>query len=259
MHHVDIGQAEDDNLCSCKYLGIQMRNEHFARLAVAATLAFGLCPLANADSFKVVNPPAHPPIGVKQTQSDIAQAVVPSPDEFNPAEMRPRKTAPVAETPSPGEPIAISAGGIAEVNSDWPVRRVYVGDEKLIEVIAVSDRTLLVRAKHADEKSGGGGIAGGAALGNETGKTAFYLVGDDNKSRAYEVVIDPLPHARAIEVHNSKVLANSIGYECHTKGGCSYPVVHEVKKEDLPRGYSSSAYSGLSTNSAGPAPGGAPQ
>jgi hypothetical protein len=221
---------------------MDMRKSFTACLIAVTALAFGECSLANADSFKVVTPrgdgQAQPNFGsgasvkvvtapsrAKQA-TESAQTNAPSADEFNPAEIRPGQQSATAPTQSNSRLIELIPGHITEIKFDWDIKGVHVGDDKLIDVTPVDSRTLLIMAKHSGQKGG-----------YETGTTNFYVIGDNDKTAVYDVIVDPLFGAKQVEIHNSKVLANSITYDCSRTGGCSYPVAHEVKKEDLPRGF----------------------
>jgi hypothetical protein len=141
---------------------VNMRNSFAACLIVVTTLALGD---SNAYSFEVVTPPsdgqprtnfdagtsfkvATAPSRAKQA-TESAQSNVPSPDEFNPAEIRPGQQLPTEPTQS-NSILGLIPGHITEMKFDWDIKGVHVGDDKLIDVTPVDSRTIFITAKHSE-------------------------------------------------------------------------------------------------------------
>jgi len=196
-------------------LGIAMRHSFGARLVVAATLALGECSLVNADSFKGVTPP----ITDKQSP-EVAPAVSSSPNEFNPYATVPGPDIQVA--PDPKKTIDLLPGHMKQLNLDWDIGSVHIGDENLIDVtpVPLDNRALLVKAISTvkDEKDKD------KRFGRPVSRANFYVFGTDRKNVAvYEVEIRNYgqPNVEVhnqkvpnVEIHNQKVLSDSMNYEC---------------------------------------------
>jgi hypothetical protein len=239
-----------------------MKNDIFARFAVAATLMFAQCMLANADSFKVVAHPAegqqatgdaassinvvsapqnqqeaavragasfkvvHPSNESKQVQPDVAQAAVPSPDEFNPAEIGPSQGVTPMRCVQPSQKsIEIAPGYIGQTCLDFTAASVHVGDDSLIEVSPLNDHTMLVRAKKIPTDA--------------VNRTNFFVTSaDGSRTESYEVTVKQHPFAREIQIHTRAAVENYLTYDCDNADGCGYPTAHQVLLEPLPTGYS---------------------
>jgi hypothetical protein len=129
-------------------------------------------------------------------------------------------TPPGNEAPqSPRPSIVLQPGFLQTVDVHARFTAVHIGDDTLVGVEPISDTTFIVRGK-------------------QIGETNISLFANDHEVAVYNVLVYPLPHSQLVEVHDGKELQNSVTYECLANYGCGYPIVHEVVKQDLPKGYS---------------------
>jgi hypothetical protein len=209
---------------------IAMRHRFSTGFAIAVTLALGhwsavsagssfklagaaeggqQTPAANADSsIKIVSSP----VEAKQGPIEIGQAVVPSQDESSPGEQPS-----VANRRS----IDLILGIAQQLKVEWDIKEVYPGDPNIIDAIPINNTTLLLRGK-------------------AQGRTNITIIGEDSATQVaiYTVFV----HTRIppeVEIHTNQKLANWLAYECSPKG-CEVLGLHQVKAEDLPRGYTNS-------------------
>jgi hypothetical protein len=206
-----------------KSLGTEMRHAFATRFAVVVTCALSLCSVASADSPKVVPTP-------QQTQAEVTQAISTSTDELNP-----EATISGLELCKVKNTVCLIPGHMTELNLNWDIRSVHVGDEKLIAVTPEEgdNRKLLVQAlgitSNDEEKRPRSPFT----------KTNFYVFGAQNQKDVYEVLIENyLPRnqpqnqpiktdqpiktntSNIVEIHNKKTLSDSTNYECVNHTGC---------------------------------------
>jgi Flp pilus assembly secretin CpaC len=117
--------------------------------------------------------------------------------------------------------ITVRPGFIQKVGLQKVLKSIHIGDPSVVDVMPIDSTTILVHGKKA----------GNTSI-NITGENASYFV--------IVVAVDPLPDSTTVEVYDSKEVHNSVSWECMANYGCGYPVVHDVKAEDLPKGYSKS-------------------
>jgi hypothetical protein len=193
-----------------------MRHAFATRFAVVVTLALSQYSFASADSPKVVT-------AAQQTQTEATRAVSPSAGEFNLGAARPGPGILGAlELCQVKNTICLVPGHMTELNLDWGVHAVHIGDEKLIEVTPEEgdNRKLLVTAL--------GITANDQEKRDRTPftRTNFYVLGNDNKKAVYEVLIENyLPQVKSapsntVEIHNKKTLSDSTDYACEDHSGC---------------------------------------
>ena len=211
-------------------LRIAMRHMLSTGFAIAATLALGhwsavsagssfklagaveagqQTPTANVgSSIKVVSSP----VEAKQGPVEVGEAVVPSPDEFSPGEQ---------PSVASRQPIELILGIARQLKVDWNIKEVYPGDPNIIDAIPINNTTLLLEGK-------------------AQGRTNITIIGEDSNTQVatYYVFV----HTRVppeVEIHSTQKVANWVAYEC-SRRGCEFLGAHQVKAEDLPRGYTSS-------------------
>jgi hypothetical protein len=193
--------------------GTEMRHAFATRFAVVVTFALSLCSLASADPPKVAPAP-------KQKQAEVTQGISPGKDESNPED----------EAAIPGlglckvkNTVCLIPGHMTELNLNWDIRSIHVGDDKLISVTPEEGdiRKLLVQAigiTHNDEEK---------RPRSPFTKTNFYVFGAQNQKVVYEVLIENYPPRNQpntsniiVEIHNKKTLSDSTSYECGNDAGC---------------------------------------
>lgn len=179
-------------------------------------------------AFKVVTSPA----AAKQAKMQLSQTPAPSMDESNPdkiggsqeppaAVVRPTSMA-VFERPTP---IEIGPGYVKQIDLDWNVKDVHVGDESLITVAPVNNHTLILQAKKIPNDA--------------VAATNFYVTSaDGDKAEIYKVIIKHRPAAGEVEIHTRPSVENYLTYDCANSFGCAYPTGHQILLEPLPAGYS---------------------
>jgi Flp pilus assembly secretin CpaC len=201
------------------------------RFAIVAALALGHWSAANAgSSFKVVQPPSDAqqapavdagssikvvssPVEAKQGPVELAQAVVPSPDEFSPGEQPS-----VASRQPSGKAIDMLLGIAQQLKLNWNIKEVYPGDPNIIDAIPINNTTLLLEGK-------------------AQGRTNITIIGEDSNSQVaiyYVSVHTRIPPE--VEIHSTQKVVNWVAYEC-SSNGCEYLAAHQIKAEDLPKGY----------------------
>ncbi len=164
----------------------------YGRLVVAAALAVGQCSLVNANPSLTAAPPPN-----EKQQADfaaVAQSSGANPVGLNPAATTPGPDIRVApELYHPKEIIKLIPGHMTEIELDWNISSVHVGDDKLIDVTPIGDKKLLVKALGITENDQDKRPRPPVSRSN------FYVIGDDNKKRdVYEVVIENYPNNRQV-------------------------------------------------------------
>jgi Flp pilus assembly secretin CpaC len=116
--------------------------------------------------------------------------------------------------------VTVMPGFIKKYELKNEFQSIHIGDESVATVMPITNTSILVEGK-------------------KIGKTSVNLLGANGKEVAiFNVKVDPLPDSKMVEVYDSKtVVHNWVSYECIEKFGCGYPEAHDVKPEDLPKGY----------------------
>lgn len=140
---------------------------------------------------------------------------------------------------SPGRLLQLPAG-----NGLGRIRTLIVGDEGIVAATPLNETSVILR-------------------GVKPGRTDLMIIGGQGTEH-YHVDVDALPYPdyKRVEIYNGQKLSNWTGYYCGAfftdKSTCGEAEYHEVRKEDLPKGYSSYGYSGLpGTPTGSPSGGGA--
>ncbi len=116
--------------------------------------------------------------------------------------------------------VTVMPGFMERIELQTEVKTIVIGDDSLVNVRPITAKSVLVEGK-------------------KIGRTNVIILDpNDRESTILDVKVDPLPGSKTVEVFDSKDVHNSVSYECISKLGCGYPTVHEVKPEDLPKGYS---------------------
>ena len=117
--------------------------------------------------------------------------------------------------------VTVMPGFIKKYELKNEFQSIHIGDESVATVMPITNTSILVEGK-------------------KIGKTSVNLLGANGKEVAiFNVKVDPLADFGAVDVdvYDSKVVHNWVSYECIEKFGCGYPEAHDVKPEDLPKGY----------------------
>ena len=118
-----------------------------------------------------------------------------------------------------GVDVTVMPGFIKKYELKNEFQSIHIGDESVATVMPITNTSILVEGK-------------------KIGKTSVNLLGANGKEVAiFNVKVDPLPGSERVDVYDSKVVHNWVSYECIEKFGCGYPEAHDVKPEDLPKGY----------------------
>ena len=193
--------------------GTEMLHAFVTRFAVVATFALSLCSLASADPPKVAPAP-------KQKQAEVTQGISPGKDESNPEDEAAISGLGLCKVKNT---VCLIPGHMTELNLNWDIRSIHVGDDKLISVTPEEGdiRKLLVQAigiTHNDEEK---------RPRSPFTKTNFYVFGAQNQKVVYEVLIENYPPRNQpntsniiVEIHNKKTLSDSTSYECANDSGC---------------------------------------
>jgi Flp pilus assembly secretin CpaC len=117
------------------------------------------------------------------------------------------------------ESVTVMPGFIKRFDLQKELQTIHVGDPSVADVVPLTTKSILIQGK-------------------KIGRTGIDILGANAKEViTFDVKVDPLPGSKTMQLYNSKVLENSVSYECIEKSGCGYPEVHSVKPEDLPKGY----------------------
>jgi Flp pilus assembly secretin CpaC len=137
------------------------------------------------------------------------------------AENLTQQSAPLPEQEAnAGTRITVLPGFMKKIELQNEAESIHIGDPSVVDVQPINNRTILVQGK-------------------KIGRTSVSIVGaNGQRVFTYNVIVDSLPGSKTVEVFDRKDVHNSVSYECLVNYGCGYPVVHEVKAEDLPKGYS---------------------
>ena len=193
--------------------GTEMLHAFATRFAVVVTFALSLCSLASADPPKVAPAP-------KQKQAEVTQAISPGKDESNPEDEAAISGLGLCKVKNT---VCLIPGHMTELNLNWDIRSIHVGDDKLISVTPEEGdiRKLLVQAigiTHNDEEK---------RPRSPFTKTNFYVFGAQNQKVVYEVLIENYPPRNQpntsniiVEIHNKKTLSDSTSYECANDTAC---------------------------------------
>ncbi len=198
-----------------------MRLVFAGRLSAAVALLIAQCSLGAADtSVKTVTVSSS-----GQSTSSFKFVAGPSFGDavVNAAEKSPQRSDHAASM------IEIKPGYSKVVELDWHVVGIYIGDDKLVDVKPLDGKRLLIIGKHAEDASAGA---------YDGGSTSVYVEGENNHSINYTVNVNPVLGSWQIETHSSDKLINYVSFDCSGENRiCENPVFHEIRKEDLPRGY----------------------
>jgi Flp pilus assembly secretin CpaC len=115
--------------------------------------------------------------------------------------------------------VTVRPGFIKKYELKNEFQSIHIGDDSVATVLPVNSTSIFVQGK-------------------KIGQTSVNILGANGKEVAiFNVTVDPLPGSQRVEVYDSKVVHNWVSYECIRKLGCGYPEAHDVKPEDLPKGY----------------------